>query len=475
MTIDKFDYTWAESGSLGTTPTDEKIQEGWVSGERPKHERFNLLQDRVEKKLNKLQREGLDSFYRDATDPQAMITTGLWDDSWALGPDSPNVITGGSSQDYVDFCVYFDVNKNPRLILADNNANKFEVWDPRTLTKLDTSDVWDDDLPNVSTTEVWECQSMCTDGTHIYAAFKDSNASPNTFQIQSWLISSWDPNASWAATGTTLPGTGTPPTGRACKIILASATKLATANKWITITSSASTAISIITKADGTIDASGAGNDTGIGGLSLEAQDLASDGTNIFFSGDGSSGGVIATATIANPLVGSGGSNFPVSETQTDPFLAACGSNMIFATFSNIAATGDTAFVTVDSSNGDREKILNGQNSYTTPIADDKYLLYQTYATCFDGLNLWVLGYNQHGGTSQPVLLKIDAARFPQVTTTQRQSLNDIANGVFYIHTAAAPTWSDNVQKILFDGRDIWCLLDKTDKLYRLPLALFRN
>jgi hypothetical protein len=80
MTIDKLEYLWAESGTTTPAPTDEKIQEGFVGGDRPTIERFNWLHNRAETKLNKIQCERVDSFYEEAADAQRMIMTGLWDE-----------------------------------------------------------------------------------------------------------------------------------------------------------------------------------------------------------------------------------------------------------------------------------------------------------------------------------------------------------------------------------------------------------
>ena len=475
MTIDKFDYTWAESGSLGTTPTDEKIQEGWVSGERPKHERFNLLQDRVEKKLNKIQREGLDSFYRDATDPQKMIMTGLWNESWGTMADSDNIISGGATKKYKSFASFFDANNDPRLIIADDTAGKFEVWDPRAMSLLDTSDVWSDDLPSGSG-QTWECYSIITDGTYVYAAFTDTNASPDTHQIQAWNISTWDPHSGWAATGTALPGTGSLP-APGSQIIFASSTKIATANGWNTISSSASAAISIIDITDGSIDASGAG-DANAGGTDF-AYDLCSDGTNVFFITDLGADQWICSCTIADPTTGSGGTNFPLQETTSSAaHVVACGPNLMIALFEGHTTQGDNVIRSFNATDADLDIINRGQNSFGTPVGDEDYIFTNPKWACFDGLNLWILGTLTIGATSSMSLTKIDVAKFPQIDTSIERSLNDVTTCSFIV---APDTESWSIGRCVFDGRDIWCLIEDTasatnsGKLFRLPLALYRN
>ena len=77
MTIDKFDNIWANSGTTDE-PSSAKKDQGFVGNDQPAMERFNWLHNMIQDKVRRLIVERMDSFYEEATDPQAMITTGLW-------------------------------------------------------------------------------------------------------------------------------------------------------------------------------------------------------------------------------------------------------------------------------------------------------------------------------------------------------------------------------------------------------------
>jgi hypothetical protein len=260
MTIDKFDYEWAESGAKTPAPSDAKIQTGWVSGaeaDRAYIEYFNYLQNRAEAAINRIIKERYNSFYEEASNPQAMITTGLWDESWAVIGNSLNVMGNGPGKDYQDMKVFFNSNNEPRIIVAENDTTKFEIWDPRTLaaaTDYRTSDNIHDDLP-VGVTGL--IQSICTDGTTVYATIIDTNAAPAEYYVQAWNISTWSVKTGWPATGRHLT-----PTGNAHQfyIIMANATRLAIINNATTVTAAGDPVIEIIDIDDGSILADGAGD-----------------------------------------------------------------------------------------------------------------------------------------------------------------------------------------------------------------------
>jgi hypothetical protein len=479
MTIDKFDPVWAESGDTTPDPSDEKIETGWVGGDKPRMERLNNLQKRVEDKINRIQQERADSFFEDATDAQAMLTTGLWDENWGTTGDEPNVIYEAATKAFVDMAVYFTSDKDPRLIVCDNTALKFEIWNPRTLVKLDTSDALTDDLPSGGG-QTWVCYSLCTDGTNVYAVFEDTTN--NTYQINAWDIATWDQDAGWAAvstTGTALPGSGTPTFTYRGKVIIASPTKLATANAWNAITASSSAAVTILDITDGSIDASGAGDAPT--GTSMEASTLCSDQTYIFFGGTTTgSACAYASCQIASPSTGSGGSNYPLTENPATVRMVSAGPKMNIAGFSSPQA-GETYIRTLNAADADLDEVERGQNSDSTPLLDVQYIINYLDDVCFDGLNLWMLGQvTNNAGQEQKCLVKVDTGKLSLFTTNVRRSLNDLVNASFIVSPETNET-AGSEGRCVFDGRDIWCIIEKrasqnnSGKIFRLPLALFRS
>lgn len=486
MTYKKFDNVFANSGALDSFDAAKK-DDGLVGGDRISIENWNALQNGVEQKINDMVEEGPATYYPDATDVNAMITTGLWDDSWGLPIDTANVISGGATKQYIDMAPFFTADNEPRLPVLDATNNKIEVWNPRTLALVDTSDALDDDLPAIGA-EVWEPYSMFTDGTSVYVMLRDSNATPDTHQIQAWDIATWDVKTGWPTTGTALSGTGnTPHNSRDGKVIMASATKLATVSGWITIASSASTAISIIDITNGTIDSEGAGDaPTGVTAEAIDS--ICSDGTNIYFAVRGATNLHVCTATIADPTAGCGGAGYPLSlGAGSSSHLTACGPKMITNPVSPIGGVteADIVLYTHDSSDADLDQITVGQNTRGTPDVADGYLLGFPWDACFDGRSLWILGSINPTGGDLAALTKVDVAKLFLFDTSEQRHYGDVVSGGPFImppdaeHPAGGSNWI--YYRCVFDGRDIWVNVEprasqpNSGKLMRLPQATQRT
>jgi hypothetical protein len=483
MTIDKIGTVWANGGSTDE-PDDVKKNQGFVGGDQPAMERFNWLHNFIQKKFNKVQRERVDSFYTDATDPQLMIATGLWDESWGCGADTANIISGGATKEYRDIKSYINADGDPRILVLDNANTKIESYDPRTKTLASTSGDLSLNLPTGGG-QTWEPYSFCTDGTYVYVMFADTNASPDTHQIQSWRISDWAVNAGWAATGTTLPGTGSGLILRDGSVIMANSTKLATCNGWVTCTASSSTCISIINISDGTISASGAG-DCPTADNAEPIPGISSDGTNIFFGSNGATNPYICSATIADPTTGCGGANFPLSTAGGfRPMMCTAGPNLTIAAMYSASFSSETDVIlrTLNSTDADLDVIQIGQNSTTTPVRGDQWLIERVlYQPVFDGINFWILGsVDNTAADDQYVLLKIDAARLSLTDTNIVRQLGDCIAGFYYVSPDTVDNSLQNQHGLTFDGRDIWSIIEATasvtnsGKIFRLPLALLRN
>jgi hypothetical protein len=485
--LEKIANVWAASGTTDE-PDAPKKTVGFAGADQPAMERFNWLHNLIQTKVNEIVSERLSGLYEDAAAPTAMLTTKLFDEPWGLTDDDVNTLSGGSGKSYVDLGVYFDSTANtPRLLALDRAGNSVDVYDPRALTALDASGDLTSDLPSGSG-ETWEALSMATDGTYVYITFVDTNS--DEYQVQSWLISDWSVNTGWSATGTALPGSGTPSLGYVpASIKIVSATKLAVLNNWITVSAASSTALSIIDSSDGSITASGAG-DCPTGDSCETYPGLASDGTNVFFGTRGSTGRYLCSATIANPQVGCGGTGYPL--TISTPiagqpnFLSQCGPNLIAAPISVYSghAITDAVLHTCNADEADLGEIVRGQNGASSPLPADEWFVQTIYDSRYDGINLWLAcNVRDLSGSNSAAVVKIDASKLPNnASSNKTPAVIDIAS-CFRVgsNVMSGDTALGRLMSLEFDGRDLWIVKEnrpsQTDsgKIFRLPLALLRS
>jgi len=485
MTIEKIDNPWAEDGALDT-PTTDKQDLGWVAGsnaDRPPAEWLNYLQNRVEKLTNTIVEERVNSFYDGASDHQSMISTGLWGDSWAMTTDTANTISGGSAKQYRDLGVFFNSSGESRLLVFDNTNLKIEVWDPRALTLEDTSDALTDDLPSGGG-ESWEAVSFCNDGTYVYCLFADVTPATDEIRLQSWLISDWSVRSGWAATGTDMGARNAATNFRHGKVIMASSTKLAVSRPATAISSSASTAISIIDITDGTIDASGAG-DAPTGVSAAMREELCSDGTNVFFTAYSSSSNAlyVCTATIADPTAGTGGAGYPLDIGDIDDVvtMVQCGPDLIAHFFTPETALPDETDAIARNHNAtysDMDQLLVGQDNQASPLEGVKTTMRKPFASCFDGKNIWVLNSLYIG---EHVLTRLKASNLiPSSASVIDRQICDVAEAHHFSYIANDNS-ANPYKECVFDGRDIWFVAEPgasqtwSGEIHRLPLALFRG
>jgi hypothetical protein len=486
MTIDKIENVWANAGSVDE-PTDAKKDRGFVDGDQPAMERFNWLHKFEQDQINDIVTERVASYNTQENGDKAreMISTGLWDSSWGCGKDAANLISTGVTKKLKSIVTAWSATDEPLICVFDDTNYKIEVYNARTKALVDTSHALTADLPSGGG-ETWENQSMCTDGTYIYATFMNTNPTPNeTHRIQAWLISDWSVKTGWAITGTALPGTGTGVAGTRQSIaIIADSSNLAVANQNVTITASTSNAISIVSIADGTISASGAGDANTI--VSEAAVSLASDGTNIFFvTSDGSAGINIASATIADPTTGCGGIGYPYAQSGASwGYITSCGPNMMLIGY--VVATSleqDIVFQVANATRVNYDNIILGQTSHTAATHGSNISIDNVRSVLFDGLNLWAIGtVVNNPSTDQAVAHRVDLSKMALVSpggTTQSKRVFDIGDS--YLLGGDTAINSELFVDSTFDGRDIWCIMEEkasqvnSGRIFRLPLALIRG
>jgi len=438
--------------------------------------------------IDDLREDRVYSYNLDAADPQKMISTGLWNESWGIADDVENVVVRNSLSQQIDLSVYFDPASGvAKLLILDVRNTRIDTVDTRTLVIENVSPDLTANLPSGSS-ETWVPKSMCTDGVSVYVLFTDTHASPDAHQVQSWDIATWAVKAGWPTTGTAL-STGNPNYERGGSIIVASSTRLAVCNSWTTVTASSSPVISILDIVLGGLVASGAGDcSTVVSARSTTA--ICSDGTYVYF-GTFKSGpyvGYICSALIAVPTGGVGGTaGYPLSCTGSIPKnLVSCGSNQFVSLHTPTASSTATDVIlrVHRSTAADLDQILRGQDSSGTPNIGYTWIYANAvYDSVFDGLNIWIYTHidNQSSG-AQGALIKLDVAKLSGAATNVYRQIGDLTNSVFLVPTTGAMSGASTLlASIVFDGRDIWVSAESvasrpySGKTYRLPLALLRH
>jgi hypothetical protein len=279
MTIDKLDPVWAESGDTGTPPTDEKIEVGWFD-ERPKMERFNWLQERVESIINELvlgsnRHDALGSLSPDTTELQALLHYNRGDKEllWHGATGAINRYAGGGGEVFVDIfpgwnytdgvpCVYaVDVGDNTQIWELTRNTDDNEVT--ATARSLGTT------LSSVSES----IYGICCDGPTVYLLTAPVSGAA---KIHAYTANTWPTTPAELWNNDLAPSTVDTSNYDRNKIILADATRLATLNGGQT----GAQRLNVCLKADGTSIINGQGS----GPTGEEPTGaLCSDGTNLFF------------------------------------------------------------------------------------------------------------------------------------------------------------------------------------------------
>ncbi|NIS15873.1 MAG: hypothetical protein GWN96_06495, partial [candidate division Zixibacteria bacterium] len=340
-----------------------------------------------------------------------------------------------------------------------------------------TSDAWTDDLPSGT----FACQSICTDGTSVYAVFIDTNASPDEYHIQAWDIETWDVKSGWGSTGTQLTLASD---AAVHKVIIANSSYLAVINDTQGITVAGSAAIEIIDITDGSLDADGAGDaTTGVGDDVKADPCIVSDGTNLFFCvyKTSTTNLYLCSATIADPTTGSGGSNYPLNTNQNAHCggMTGAGTGAV-ALLNHVSADAhdDVVLYTFDASDADLAKIERGQNANS--IVCDEYVYEDCNDMVFDGINIWAFVLIQNP-TDRMALLKIDSSKLIWDEQEGGDKYLDDINPSLFLLPAGHTALGSPQMGLTFDGRDVWSLVEHSasqtlsGKIVRLPLGLIRS
>lgn len=431
MSIDRINHPWGETGALDTTLTDDKRDVGWVSGDspdRPTIERFNLLQNEDDNKFNEMLDNGPKRPMKTSTSDQ--LFTGLYPAGVSAIDSTMSVDTSKGTADFYDYA-YAEISGVKKIIACDDDtALNVDIIDIDTMS-FDGSQA----LPSASlpATYTWVPVGITCSSDIAYILFVDSAVAVE-WRIQAYDTTSWTVAAGWPATGTDpFAGTGTvfhP------SVIHATDSLLAIANPNVTVSASTDPAVVFIDKTDGTIDSSGAGDQTSGGGPDR----ICSNGTYVFTS-DGYS------INISSPSSGCGGTNWPRSISSND--VACIGDLVVFTTdTTNILYVSSVTNALIGTVTSGDNSICKGTGRITT-----------------DGLYFWATGNRTVGATDRLSIFKVDPYRLTAENSSTIETVGEEIVTPIAINSTATHTTSLSAESppIIYDGESMWCTLNQTN------------
>ncbi len=402
------------------------------------------------------------------------IAAGLFPTGGSLAHPWSIATTVGAGYNVIDMCTYVTGGVRKTLFLVDKaapgvypvgatNIGIYADWPYYWAGKatIDFSAVANG-LPAAA--GIWRPLSCCSDGTYVYVLFEDYNGGASTHRVQAFDIEAGTKHASWPANGTALPGTGTPGANylHAPRIKVASlnvttglAEKLATLNAWVNGTvAGASTCVSILSGADGTLDASGCGDMPVSGANTIRPQQaLTSDGVYVYFGhyNQTTGGGGMATCQISDPTLGKPAGTWPRTQLGTFPVDAIFDGYFLWTTQNGGAGWKLFCY---DFDADDRVEQVIDVASTTVALGH----------IVFDGLNVWVqtLRDMDGGGTSNIqtfVRIPAHAGVIDSSWTAPDAEARSAAVPV-QPYTEKATTTADHMGRCAFDGDGIVVTLE---------------
>ncbi|MDD5542869.1 MAG: hypothetical protein PHX83_06810 [Acidobacteriia bacterium] len=370
-----------------------------------------------------------------------------------------------------DMCVVWDAATGERkivLLLTDTCSIRVcraeNINDTSTTVALDGAK-----LP----AGTWVPDACCSDGTSIYVLFHDDNGILTTHHVQAYNIDG-TVKAGWlafgAGTGTALVGTGYIGGGAAAsyaqcdRIKTVSLTglghassKLAVACSWVpSIVGGlgASPCIQMLNLADGSTFANSAGcGDQPELATRYPCGGLASDGVHVFWSSVDSTGATpvyVSHCNIINATVDPALTSFPIATSAGGGY---CRDIVNDGTCLWISDTDASTILHVY--NLDEESLFHHPIDFGTPIH-----------MTFDGLNIWLQtlrDVDSTGGTVPALqLIKIPCVslRNHDSAYTGEELSQLTCNLATNAEAAARTPTSENAGRLLYDGSDVWCILD---------------
>lgn len=375
--------------------------------------------------------------------------------SWANPWGGANSIPVGAGAAVVDdVAVVYTAAGYRRVVFAESNTfavGWIDPMDPTVFGSIPLAGFF----PGGGTT--YTIDAICTDEKYIYVKVSILTGAVVTHHVNAFDVTGTLHPGGWAATGTTLAGTGTSPfiASRMSNICVAQldaayqyATVLATVNDWQN--GGSGLMVSIINAATGVVTASGDGDVPALPGPYVVANEypqggICSDGTNIWFTfretGGGVTRGGFATATIANPLVGSGLAGLPYGIPAADSNCILFDGDVIWY----IDWTGALWLYRV------ADQVIDAKSNAAAALGAARF-------ATFDGLNVWI--QDLEAGNDTIALHQIPCA---QVLATG-SGTQDVAamirfSASFMQLSEAAAVPFQQMGRLCFDGDSVWMVM----------------
>lgn len=335
-----------------------------------------------------------------------------------------------------------------RIVIADETALELVAFDPMSQTVFTAIP-----LAGFFPVGVDTIEAICTDEAYVYVKVLNSGTGAHYINA---LDLTGTIRTGWPATGTNLAGVGTTPlaqshTGNLCVATMDAneqyAAKIATVNDWQN--GGSGLMVTILNAATGAILASGDGDVPLVAGPPPVVADMypqggiCSDGVNIWFTWrelPASTIGGFATATIANPLVGSGYAGLPPA------FLIADSNEILFdgECIWYFDWSGDIQIYRVG------DQVIDKKNG-SASIAAIRF-------AAFDGLNMWI--QQLEAGNDTIILNDIPTAQVTAIGTAV-QNVADMLrfNAGFMQLSEAAVVTFDELGRVCFDGDSVWMIM----------------
>jgi hypothetical protein len=468
MSIDKLDR-FATNIGVRTAPTSGLRATGYTGGAQPSADNVNSLWGENVDKINEVVENAPSGFEEDLGPLPALQSyyPDGGDACWSSPMDDQNIISAAATKGYVGLRAYINADGERKIIALDGGATtprQFDVYDAATMTLESNSGDLASDLPSGGT-EDWRATCFCTDGTSVFACFQDVDQNPNeTHRIQCWDIDGWGVNSGWAAAATgyaigTATGTGSAVYDYG-DICIANATYVAVTAPWVTITGATSDAIHLFAIAGGgeTGSAAGAGSAS-----ASSPHRLTSDGTNIYFTT--LLNAKIHKAAIANLQVAP--ADYPYNGVTNTLDIQSIGK------------------IIVTSSTGVDTLVFGGatEEEFGTSQTGDTRICKTTGVMEFDGIDLWVRGSIDAGGTDKPAVFKVainNVTYDATATPVAMPATESIIKEVFILDMDNFSVLNSELSPMCFDGRDIYLVGDHrasqalSGKIYRIPKAILR-
>jgi len=468
--MDKLNPEFADSGSKDADVDFDAWADTGYLDERVRYKGLNKVLNRSDSKIN----DAIERLPQHVADDagELPLIQGLFtpanDFSNAAADLNTFDLSGGLTGNIRDFC-YAKVSGVRKLFIVSEDistGSPVSVFDIATGVVTGGGDL-SASLPSGGS-QTWYPMSICCDATNCYVLWVDTNASPDTHQVQAYALSDFSVPSAWPATGLALTAGAVAYDDDQARIRNATDTKLVVTQPWVAVSSGTSAGLNIVSKTDGTSDGVGAGN---VGSVSAgQVSAVCSDGTTVFFPVELAATVSICGMTIASPGAnGPSGINWPGGGSFTPAEFGgiACSGNIIVSTWADTS----TIFHTHGPTNGTLAK-------YVTADAGKCYKL---GPVCFDGKSFWSLGEREVSSTGtvyRAHVFKLRGVDRGGYNASADPYHDAVADGELFVDAYATADITSNTGAVInsydsaimiADGRDIW--FADTAALYRLARA----